>query len=259
MNRIAFTSLAVALLGAATPALAVTNDHGIVAFTQADALAGNVTPGDTPGFPVTINVGGSYRLASNLAVTTLVNGIEVRANEVSIDMGGFTLVGSGAGRHGVTSFNRAVRVRNGNIRGFTLDGVRSIAQFLSVSDMVITANGRHGVFADRGGGPDSTVSFVNVASSRVVANGGNGVYCFADCRVENSHVSTNGLTGIYFVGAGGLALGNSVTHNGNGGIFFGSPGGAGNNTVAYNSGDEIGGYYFPLQPNACYLECPPPP
>jgi hypothetical protein len=31
-------------------------------------------------------------------VTSAVNGIEVRANEVTIDMGGFTLAGSGVGQ-----------------------------------------------------------------------------------------------------------------------------------------------------------------
>ncbi len=113
MNRIASASLAAVALLVAAPAHAVTNQDGQVLITQAAVNAGNITPGDTPGFPVTISVGGSYRLGSNLTVTSAANGIEVKANDVTIDMGGFKLSGSGVGRNGITSFNRALRVANG--------------------------------------------------------------------------------------------------------------------------------------------------
>jgi hypothetical protein len=38
---------------------------GVVLIDQNKALAGSVTPGDTPGFPVTISLPGSYRVLSN--------------------------------------------------------------------------------------------------------------------------------------------------------------------------------------------------
>ncbi len=80
MHRIAAASTILAPLLTASPAGVV-----IIVFTQADAIAGNVTPGDTPGFPVTLSVAGaSYRLGSSLTVTTSVNGIEVRANDVNM-------------------------------------------------------------------------------------------------------------------------------------------------------------------------------
>ena len=41
---------------------------GVILIDQNKALAGNVTPGDAPGFPVTITLPGSYRLSSNLIV-----------------------------------------------------------------------------------------------------------------------------------------------------------------------------------------------
>jgi hypothetical protein len=62
MNRIATASIALAALLAAAPASAVTNENGEVLITQAAVNAGNITPGDTPGFPVTISVGGSTGL-----------------------------------------------------------------------------------------------------------------------------------------------------------------------------------------------------
>ena len=59
MNRFAFASLMAATLLSAAPAFAVTNENGEVLITQAAVNAGNITPDDTPGFPVTISVGGS--------------------------------------------------------------------------------------------------------------------------------------------------------------------------------------------------------
>src|SRR5579871_4839018 len=41
---------------------------GVVLIDQSHALAGNITPGDAPGFPVTISQSGSYRLSGNLIV-----------------------------------------------------------------------------------------------------------------------------------------------------------------------------------------------
>lgn len=43
----------------AVPALAV---GGVIEINQAGVLAGNITPGDTPGFPATLSLGGSHRL-----------------------------------------------------------------------------------------------------------------------------------------------------------------------------------------------------
>lgn len=59
-----FLALAAAiLLAPAGQALAA---EGVIQINQARALAGGVTPGDEPGFPVTISQPGSYRLTGNL-------------------------------------------------------------------------------------------------------------------------------------------------------------------------------------------------
>ena len=259
MNRIAFSFLSFALLMAAAPAHAVTNDHGVIVFTQADALAGNVTPGDTPGFPVTLSVpGASYRLGSSLTVATGANGIEVRANDVTIDMAGFTLAGSGQGRNGITSFNRNLRVANGQVRGFINDGIRTITQFLAVDTMVVTANGRFGIFAEAiDNNQLDSVSYASIVGSKVTANGADGIRCMRHCRVENSIVSANGSNGISFGGSGGLVLGNTVTVNTNYGVYFAGIGGAGNNFLAGNTDGSLIGSVIHMQPNACNPACPP--
>ena len=41
----------------------------VVLIDQTRVMAGNITPGDAPGFPATISRSGSYRLASNLVIS----------------------------------------------------------------------------------------------------------------------------------------------------------------------------------------------
>ena len=259
MNHPALAAFAAILL-AATPALALTDDHGVVVFTQADALAGNVTPGDAPGFPVTISVGGSYRLGSNLVVTTAVNGIEVRANEVSLDMGGFTLAGSGIGRNGITSFNRTLTVQDGTVRGFTLDGVRTIATTLRVERMRVLSNGRNGVAEDYPNLTGTPIANTTVSFSTITGNVINGIICTTGCRVDNSTINGNGQNGVEVTKQGGVLLGNSIVSNGAFGVFAAIilPGlileleiSAGNNAVIRNGAAPWAGDILPLQPNAC--------
>ena len=59
MKRILTAAFGAAATLVAAPASAVTLDNGIVLITQADAVAGGITPGDTPGFPVTLSETGS--------------------------------------------------------------------------------------------------------------------------------------------------------------------------------------------------------
>jgi hypothetical protein len=76
-----------------TPALA---DTGKTLINQARALAGGVTPGDAPGFPITISVSGVYQLASSLVPTDQnVNVIEITVSNVAIDMNSFAILGGG--------------------------------------------------------------------------------------------------------------------------------------------------------------------
>lgn len=126
-----FTALTIA----ATPAGAV---DGSVLITQAKAIAGAVTPGDAPGFPVTITAGGSYSLASNLQVPAGLTGILVTGVEVTIDLNGFRITGGGGGSGiGINGRQRGLTVRNGTIRAFGGDGISSAGAMLIVSDMRI--------------------------------------------------------------------------------------------------------------------------
>ena len=77
MSRIAYATTFILVAFIASPALAQ------VVITQAKALAGNVTPGDAAGFPVTLSQPGAYILGSNLTVTGGKHGIQVNAPTMS--------------------------------------------------------------------------------------------------------------------------------------------------------------------------------
>ncbi len=252
MTRSALVSLAAASLLAASPALALTNDHGVEVFTQADAVAGGVTAGDTPGFPVTIGVGGSYRLGSNLVVTSAVNGIEVRANEVTVDMGGFTLAGSGVGRNGVTGFNRSLTVRGGTVRGFTFDGIRSVGDLFEVDRMRSVSNGRSGISTFDNGVETLGRRHVSITNSTVSENLGDGISCKGYCRVQGSDVSYNGGSGI-LTDASVLVIDNFITSNTSYGIL--GSGGFGGNLILFNGVSPTSGTISPLDPNRCVPAC----
>lgn len=96
---------------------------GVVLIDQNRALAGAVTPGDAPGFPITISLPGSYRLASNLTPPLYKNAIEVTAANVTIDLNGFSLIAqprtdaccfdigvlqTGPGAKGLTIYNGSI-------------------------------------------------------------------------------------------------------------------------------------------------------
>ena len=83
--------LSCSLIGAHGTALAV---DGQIAITQARAMAGGVTPGDAPGFPVSINLPGSYVLSSGLTVPDAnTSAIVINADHVTVDLNGFAILG----------------------------------------------------------------------------------------------------------------------------------------------------------------------
>ena len=237
---------AVILLGTTLSANAVTIDNGVVVFTQADALAGNVTPGDTPGFPVTISVVGSYRLGSNLQVNTNVSGIEVTAPEVSIDLAGFRLSGGGVGRHGIVGLQRGLGVRNGTVRAFTVDGVRTTGSELLVENMRLAGNGRYGVFENA---PETAVSII---SHNIITGNSTGIYCSQVCLIEGNNITNNTSVGVTGGVGGSSILGNVISYNGTYAVSANVYTGLGNNTIVGNGLGSTTATLLPLHPNACF-------
>src|SRR5690242_11336971 len=116
--------LLVAAVAVAFPALAV---DGVIEINQARALAGGITAGDFPGYPITISVSGSYRLTSDLRAAVSNDGIDITADNVTLDLNGFTVYGGGGLIADGISIgdHKNVEIKNGTVRDFTRNGVFS--------------------------------------------------------------------------------------------------------------------------------------
>jgi hypothetical protein len=127
---------------------------GRVEISQSRALAGNVTPGDTPGFPVDLFTPGSYVLTSDLVVPNATTGgiVVWTPGSVTIDLAGFALRGPvtctgygstlsctsgfGIGINGASAVSEPAPliVKNGRIEGFRGDAVTTKGECL-LSDL----------------------------------------------------------------------------------------------------------------------------
>ena len=225
----------------ASPALAV---DGVVLIDHASALAGNVTPGDTPGYPVTLSLPGSYRLSGNLAPEGRVNGIDVTAPEVTIDFNGFRLHGFRASL-GIYATQRNLTVRNGTIRGFNEHGIFAQGEGAIVEDMRISTNSI-GVFINS--------IFARIVNNTITNNRAFGIRCGDSCHIEGNYVAGN-QNGIQL--SSGTILGNTIQANVNYGINdfdFGGTG-YGNNTIVENGISVFGSSLNQLHPNHCSPAC----
>ncbi len=133
-NAIAATAAAIAL--APGSSLAV---DGVVLINQNKALTGNVTAGDGPGFPVTINSPGSYRLSGDLTAPAGSAGIVIAADGVTIDMNGFTLSGQAGsvGIHDLTQARSRIAIRNGSVTGFNSSIRLDVSKHVAVDDLML--------------------------------------------------------------------------------------------------------------------------
>jgi len=197
--------LTLSLLAAATGAAAqATIDHD-------KAMAGNVTPGDAPGYPVTISVPGHYVLKGNLQVPANEGGIHITAGNVTLDLNGFAVAGPGTCLAGtsqvacnlpgtastaerwamsgvlVSSSASGVTVRNGSVRGVRGYGVAGDG--LLLQDLVVEHNRYSGIRI----GSFSKPSIISMA--RIRSNGGHGIEG-SYVIVERSAINSNGGHGM---------------------------------------------------------------
>jgi hypothetical protein len=253
--RIALAALAAG--GLALPAAATAGD-GVIEINQASVLAGG-------GFPYTIAQPGSYRLTGVLTVPSAdTTGIVVQAKGVTLDLGGFGVVGpvtcqgDGSTRYQNTSCSASgsgigIRVdssatavvRNGFVRGMGSTGIALNGNFASVVERVVAEeNAGHGIDLYLGRLVESVSRF----------NGGNGVHV-CDCggsghsQIEDNLVERNRGVGIR---AGqGTVRDNYVLFNGGHGVYIAALGNNSGhvigNTIEQNDGNAInasaGGVY----------------
>jgi hypothetical protein len=160
LPRLREVGMAILLAGLSLVATGIAQTaDGVILIDQARALAGDVTPGDVPGFPITISQPGSYRLSGNLTLTdSNTTAIKISAENVTLDLNGFAIVGANTCENvflgcaqsgyanGVESNQKNTTVRNGTMKGMTGSGVLLFAPFGRAENLRISNCGNTGIY-----------------------------------------------------------------------------------------------------------------
>jgi hypothetical protein len=183
------------LFALAALALAATAQAQVITIDQAKALAGNVTPGDAPGFPVTISQPGSYRLMSSLTVPDMsTTALHITSADVAVDLNGFALRGPNVCSGKASGLNCTSYGLPGNTprgHGVLVQAPAGSAGTVAVENGNVRGFGGYGLWATDG-------SNWGLAARRlqVIHNGWTGISNAS--LVSDSVVSHNGTNGITF-------------------------------------------------------------
>jgi parallel beta-helix repeat protein len=185
--------------------------------------------------PYTITAQGSYIINQNLKASW--HGIKVQANNVTIDLNGYSISGNNtSGGYGIYMNGRSnVEIRNGTIRNF---GSHGIYEESSSGNSHRVVNVR--VMNNKGNGILLLGSNHMVKDCTTSNNGGSGIYTHVGCMISGNTVYDNGYEGIS-ANSGSTIIGNTAYSNGGHGIYCNGGGvcTVKNNTVSYNQWNGI--------------------
>jgi len=150
------------------------------------------------------------------------DGLVIAADNVTLDLAGHKISGSGAG-DGVSVRGSGDVVKNGKITGFD-NGVRVGADGIfggdtTLNNLTLVRNGDGVLGLHAGGG--AGVGQVTVTDSRITDNSSNGLYFehSASATVIGNRIARNGRDGIGFLDTGGgLLQDNDIVANGRDGV-----------------------------------------
>jgi hypothetical protein len=166
---------------------------------QLDAKLEKRTPITSTAGPFNITSSGSYYLTRNIGYGD--NGLVISADDVTIDLNGFSLLGPGTGSGNgifVSGTHKNLTVRNGEIHGFGGHGISA-----STTDNVVV---EHVTVSDNGAAPATGMALGNHARvTECSATGnGNGIYVAADSIVSRCSATGNTGSGIVSSSSGSL-------------------------------------------------------
>jgi parallel beta-helix repeat protein len=185
--------------------------------------------------PFTIDSSGSYVVTENLTGSASVHGITIAADNVTLDLNGFELVGVANSDDGIStsSGRRNLVILNGIIRAWDDDGVDAeSATNVVVRNLLVSRNGDDGVRVGPAGRVHGCLFYQNTGNAVVAFDGsivsdcvvrdnsGNGIVVSNGCVVRDSVSRANSDHGI-LAGDGCNVIACSSRSNGNSGIEVG--------------------------------------
>lgn len=196
--------------------------QGQVIIDQNSAINGYVTPGDAPGFPVTLSFGGSYQLGSGISSLGSQLVFHITTDNVTLDLNGFTVTGPGG-----TTCTPYTNTGYGNscTVATVTPVIRVTGKFVTIKNGFVSGNFYGGGIAFGPLGFDGTLQdltaplhslLVNVTANW---NNGYGVHLQSGV-IENLVARDNGNTGLFMDnGSVSRAL---VSANNATGVYVGS-------------------------------------
>jgi len=187
------------------------------------------TPGDASSAFVISN-SGSYFLTTNLTgVLGKPYVIALRANNVALDLCGFSLLGNSTFSYGIVipiNFYTNLVVRNGMVNGFTASGINCDDIYDGhFEQLVLSQNNFAGLICGRNsrvrdclafgnaGDGFQLLSYCEIQNCSASYNKAVGIHVFeAGSRIENNHALRNGI-GLQVDSSGNLVTGNSASGN----------------------------------------------
>lgn len=281
-----------ALLMAALPATVRAGSSIVIKVNLGTVNTGGISPGDLPGFPVTITQPGAYELDGNLDLRSQhtpwnVNAIQVTADNVTINLKGFAIIGPavctghppvcmpiGTG-DGISSTNNNIVVENGTIRGMGSDGI-ALANNVRVTNIRAIGNGGDGIAVldtsivenctvQSNGDDGIQVGNTSTVRGNVVKDTKEqGIVALNASTVMGNSVFRSGLQGIFTIGACTVTGNTSVGQATSFGLSLGTGTGYGGNVLTDNNGPvgnnnpQVTGAGIQIAPNVCGTDtvCP---
>ena len=181
--------------------------------------------------PFSISRAGSFYLTTNLTGAAGQNGISIVANNVTLDLNGFALLGVAGSLDGVnvSTLVTNVTIRNGSVARWGAMGVDADTAYNSqILDVRASHNGTRGIYLAGGG---------IISGCTAQGNGAEGIRGQTSTTISGCSSTANN-TGI-LVGTGSTVSGCSVSANRTDGISAGSGCTLTGNSVSGNTNDGI--------------------
>ena len=173
--------------------------------------------------PIVINLSGSYYLVEDITAIPDNNALSFSANDVTLDLNGFTIRGNNevTDGYGIYVTGENVTILNGNVRNADLDGIKceggDYLKLIDVSSIRNAGSGVacHGVSVQRGdfnrnGGSGIVGISIHVEGVRAIDNTLSGVSMGGNSLTTRSLVRSNDGHGFNCVGLSVVTQSNAV-------------------------------------------------